>query len=382
MKVLLVGAGMMGTAVAKDLVETDYIAQVTVADFDADAAHTAKQKCGGFDTSIEAVQLDLADKRRSVQLMQKHDLVVGAYPERWAVRAREYALQAGVDLVDMTALHDLEKGIELDGRLQERGLTAIPGCGVAPGLSNILMGVGCERVDNPHTGIIMVGGLPQEPKPPLEYAVVFSFDTVIDEYTVPPRIIEEGEIRTKEPLSGLQEVHFDSPVKTAECFLTDGLTTLLYTMPKRGLQTVVEKTVRYPGHRDKLALLRDCGFFCDEPVEVAGTEISPREFTSALMTSLLYDEEARDVTCMRVIVRGDETVEFDLMDFYDEEEGVSSMARTTGYTCAAVARMLMEGHIAQKGFVPPEEAVGERNYQELKRRLRQRDIKVIESHPS
>ncbi|MFO8059795.1 MAG: saccharopine dehydrogenase C-terminal domain-containing protein [Bacillota bacterium] len=381
MKIMVIGSGMMGLAIVSDLAARSRADQITAADRDPAAARRAVKGGASSAARIIPTELDLCDADRAVRLMRDHDMVVGAYPEEWAVRATEYALEAGTHLVDITALRDWESRAKMDRQLKRAGIAVIPGCGLAPGLGNILMGIAADRVTNPHAGMIMVGGLPKDPGPPLDYTIVFSLDTVIDEYTVRPRIITGGQIRSVDPLSGLEPVTFDPPVGEAECFYTDGLTTLLDTMPRRGLREVAEKTVRYPGHRDRVALLAKCGLFDEQPLEVEGATIIPRRFTSSVLTPLLRDEEAEDVSCLRVTVRGEDAVQFDLVDHFDRANGVTSMARTTGYTCSIVAQMLADGHIAQRGFIPPEEAITERNYREFHRQLRQRGIHVIEREP-
>ena len=384
MEVLVIGSGMMGTSVVKDLSEADGVTRITAADRDLSIAQRVKEQWSPAKAVIEPVQMDLRNASQVVNLMKEHDMVVGTYPERWALRVTEYVLEAGVDLVDVTALQGWEQRAQMHEQLVSAGITVIPGCGVAPGLANILMGIGTERVNHAQTGKIMVGGLPQSPRPPLDYAVVFSFETVIDEYTVSPRIIKDGRIHEMKPLSGLENVTFESPVGEAECFLTDGLNTLLGTMPKRGLQNVEEKTVRYKGHRDTMAMLLDCGFFGEEPIEVEGVDgakVTPRQVTSSILTPLLQVGDTRDVTCMRIVVYGDERIQFDMMDYYDDDSEISSMARTTGYTCSIVAQMLAAGHIDKKGFLPPEEAITDKNYGELDEQLKRRGINVIESWP-
>ncbi len=376
MKIMVIGTGMMGSAIIRDLAATSKACEITAADADVSTARKASEEASCSRRPVRPVQLDLTNAGRAVDLMREHDLVIGAYPERWAVRVTEYALDAGSDLVDITALWNWEQRAKMDPQLREAGVTVIPGCGLAPGLSNILMGIAAERVKSPHTGVIMAGGLPQKPRPPLDYALVFSFETVIDEYTVRPRIIRSGKIQEVAPLSGLETATFDQPVGEAECFYTDGLTTLLDTMPRRGLQEVVEKTVRYRGHRDKILFLAECGFFSDTPIR--GEEFTPRQFTSAVLTPLLQTGDFEDVSCLRVIVRGDSAVQFDLMDYYDGDTGITSMARTTGYTCSIIAQMLVDGHIRQKGFLPPEEAITDRNYGVFEEQLKRRSINVIE----
>jgi len=368
---------MMGAVIAKDLADALDVEGVIVADIDPARLRDCLRRWDH--PLISAHHLAGDGEDAMLRLISEADVVAGAYPERQATRYAELAVRAGTSLVDLTALWRWEERLALDERAKEAGVTIVPGCGVAPGLSNILVGIGVGRVGRPESAVAMVGGLPQNPVPPFDYSLVFSLDTLIDEYTVPPRIVVDGQVKTVDPLSGVETVRFPEPVGECECFYTDGLTTLLETMKPWGLKFLAEKTVRYPGHVEKMGLLSRCGFFRDEPVEVDGARVVPRRVARALLEPLLTAGDPRDVTVMRVEVTGEGEpgyIAFELVDFYDEDAGITSMARTTGYVCSSVCLMVARGEIERTGVLPPETAIDEGNFTRLLEMLREKRIDI------
>jgi saccharopine dehydrogenase-like NADP-dependent oxidoreductase len=249
-----------------------------------------------------------------------------------------------------------EDPFTLDALARERGVTAVMDCGLAPGLGNILMGRMNEELDEIDTFLCYVGGLPVVRRKPYEYGAVFSPIDVIEEYTRPARYIENGAEVVRTALSDIEEIFFDG-VGTLEAFNTDGLRSLAETMSAPNMK---EKTMRYPGHVALMKALRDTGFFSKEPIEIAGQRIAPLDFTAKLLfPAWQMAEGEEDLSVMRVIIRGRkgeawETHTFDLLDRYDPEKRVTSMARTTGYTCAVAARLVADGSYRHAGISPPE----------------------------
>jgi saccharopine dehydrogenase-like NADP-dependent oxidoreductase len=249
-----------------------------------------------------------------------------------------------------------EDPFTLDVLARERGVTAVMDCGLAPGLGNILMGRMNEELDEIETFLCYVGGLPVTRRRPYEYGAVFSPIDVIEEYTRPARYIENGVEVVRPALSDIEEIDFDG-IGTLEAFNTDGLRSLAETMNAPNMK---EKTMRYPGHVTLMKALRDTGFFSKEPIEIAGQRIAPLDFTAKLLfPAWQMAEGEEDLSVMRVIIRGRrgdswETHTYNLHDRYDTVKGVTSMARTTGYTCAVVARLLADGSYRHPGISPPE----------------------------
>ncbi len=381
-KVLVLGAGLMGPAIASDLLKYGIAERVMVADIDPERVGEVV-RCLGPER-CQGMVLDVWDRQALVDAMRQVEVVAGAYPAAAVAQVTEAAIEAGVSLADLTGSAEGFDIFAYHQRAVTAGVTLLPGCGVAPGLTNVLVGQGAARFDRVSEGVIYVGGLPLHPRPPLGYRVVFSMDALIDEYVVPALVIKEGRVVEVPALDGLEEVAFPDPVGVCEAFYTDGLGTMVRTGMQMGFRELAEKTVRYPGHRDKVAFLRDCGFFSREPVRVDGVEVVPRRFTGALLGSLLEQGDEADVTVLRVVVRGESqgkrgTWTFDMVDFYDHDNRVTSMARTTGYTCSILVGMLLRGRIAGPGVVPLEQVFADAAmYEELREELGKRGMRITE----
>ncbi|HEX9935300.1 MAG TPA: saccharopine dehydrogenase C-terminal domain-containing protein, partial [bacterium] len=259
----------------------------------------------------------------------------------------------GKNVVDISFFG--EDPFSLDGMAKSKGVTAVVDCGVAPGMSNLILGYHDSRMDV-ESFECLVGGLPFERKWPYQYKAPFSPADVLEEYTRPARLVENGRIVTKPALSDLEIVDIEG-LGSLEAFNTDGLRTLLKTMR---IPSMKEKTLRYPGHAELMRILSDTGFFGTDPVDLHGSSVRPVELTSRLLfPKWRLGENEREFTVMRIIIRGKRDgrparVLYDLFDQGDAGTKTSSMARTTGYACTAVVRLLLEGRIEEKGVIPPE----------------------------
>jgi lysine 6-dehydrogenase len=349
MKVVVLGAGLVGGPMALDLVK-DTSLTVTVADVREEALERLTQVSG----RLRAVKTDLSKKDAVQALAKEHDLVLSAVPGFMGYRTLEAVLEAGKSAVDIAFFP--EDPLTLDALARERGVTALVDIGVAPGMSNVLAAHAHSQLDETDSILTYVGGLPRVRKWPYEYRAVFSPIDVIEEYTRPARYVENGKLVVRPALSDAELLHFPE-VGTLEAFNTDGLRTMADTMKVPNMK---EKTLRYPGHIEKMAVLRETGFFGTEPIDVGGASIRPIDLTAKLLFPMWKLEPGEvDVTVMRVIVEGKKAgkstrVTYDLFDTYDQTTGVHSMARTTGYTATAAVRMLGKGLFAKKGVFPPE----------------------------
>lgn len=268
-----------------------------------------------------------------------------------------------------------ENPLTLNDKAAEAGVTIVPDCGLAPGISNTLVGHSASKLDRVETVRIMVGGLPEEPVPPLGYVMTWSAEGLIDEYTRKAGIVKEGKVAEVEALSGLEEVDFRG-VGRLEAFYTDGLRTLLHTV--RNAREMCEKTLRYPGHAEKIGMLRDLGFFGKDKVHVNGVGVSPRQLTIQLLTRKLRKTEIRDIVALKVEVSGIKKGKrirhvYHMLDHYERERGITAMARTTAYPASIIAQFLLTGAVREKGVVPPEKigadgALFRRFLNELKKR--------------
>ena len=369
-RIIVLGGGLVGRVIARELArEKDF--RVSVADRDEVAL--ARRRAEGLGT----VPLDLGDDAAVRRAIADADVVVGAAPGHMGFRLLRLVIEAGKPYADIAFMP--EDFLELDGLARERGVTAVVDCGVAPGLSNLLCGRAAHEFDDVERLLILVGGLPQTRVWPFEYRVVFSAVDVIEEYTRPARWVEDGRLVTKPALTDIEPV--DLPrVGTVEAFNTDGLRSLATTLKAPFMK---EKTLRWPGHAEKMRMLRESGFLSLEPLEVAGARVRPYDLT----TRLLFDawrlrEGEADLTVMRVEASGviggaRRTWTWDLYDEADPVTGFHSMARVTGFPCAIVAAQLARGELARPGVHPPERLAGDdRFFERMMAGLEQRGVAI------
>jgi saccharopine dehydrogenase-like NADP-dependent oxidoreductase len=342
MTIAVLGAGLVGRAIAQDLAK-DY----SVTSFDLDANNLAAVKSGNAE--IQTVSADLSRFDEYPNWLSPFDIVVTAVPGFMGYKTLEAVIRAGKDVADISFFP--EDALQLDELARQTKVTAITDCGVAPGVSNFIIGRYNEEMDVTSFECY-VGGLPAHPQPPFYYKAPSPVD-VIQEYIRPARLVENGRIVTKEPLSEIETLHFDE-VGELEAFNTDGLRSLIYTM--KHIPDMKEKTLRYPGHADLIIGLKQSGFFDSTPFRIKTVDITPLDFTSKLLVNqwkLAPGEE--EFTIMKVIVKGkDKTIEYDLLDRYDASTKTSSMARTTGYTCTAAVNLIGKKLFNEKGVFPPE----------------------------
>ena len=348
-RILVLGGGLVGSVIARDLA-ADEALDVTLADIRPDALERA---CGEADITSRVA--DCADPECIRSIVPEYDLVVGALPGRFGYAALQAVIDAGRNYCDITFMP--EDAWELDERARAQGVTCVVDMGVAPGMSNLLAGVAAHRLDPCRSVDIYVGGIPADPKPPFNYKAAFSPADVIEEYVRPSRLVEEGVVVVKEALSEPELIGFPG-VGTLVAFNTDGLRSLVERLDVPFMR---EKTMRYPGHREVMLEMREAGFFDEEPRDVGGVQICPRDVTSALLfPHWSYEPGEADLTVMRVSGVGEvdgvpTRLTWDLHDRYDPDTGFSSMARTTAFPCTIVARMLASGAIDDPGVHPPED---------------------------
>ena len=376
MKVLVLGCGQIGSVIAKDFARSFDGAEVTVADRSAERAEETASSTGvAAWTTVNA-----ADYSSLLGVLRGFDLALVALPGDYGFRALRAAVEAGVNVLDVS--FSAEDPLELDGAAKEAGITVVPDCGVAPGLSNILVGRAASKLDFVRSAHVMVGGLPEYAVPPLGYTVTWSAEGLIDEYVRGARIVEGGRVVEVPALSGLEEVNFPG-VGRLEAFYTDGLRTLLRTLPH--VESMWEKTLRYPGHVQKIELLKALGFFSEEAVEVEGAKVVPRIAAARILERSLRNSDVGDILAMAVEVEGERhgreaTFKYHLLDRFDEESGVTAMARTTAYTASIVAQKLAGGIIKDKGVIPPERlGMDEGLFEDIISDLKIRGVTVTES---
>ncbi len=345
-KVCVIGAGLVGSAIAADLGK---LYDVTVMDINPIRLNTLKERSG-----VKIVEADISDKKILYETIEDASLVVGAVPGKFGFQLLRNVIEAGKDMIDISFCP--EDYLELDSLARENNVTVIPDIGVAPGLCNIICGYHNQRMEIKKYKC-MVGGLPVVRKWPLEYKASWSPADVIEEYTRPARLVENGKMVVKQALSDPELIDFEG-IGSLEAWNSDGLRSLISTMPH--IPDMVEKTLRYPGTTEYLKVLKELGYFSSELMEVHGQMIRPVDLSARLLLPLWEMKNGEsEFTVMRIIINGiedgqEKTLVYDLYDEYDEITGTSSMARTTGYTCAAAAGLILENHYSRKGVCPPE----------------------------
>ncbi|HUK12990.1 MAG TPA: saccharopine dehydrogenase C-terminal domain-containing protein [Thermoanaerobaculaceae bacterium] len=348
MRIAVLGGGLVGSAIARDLAHGGEFS-VTVFDM----SEAALGRLAGV-PGLATVRADLSDPSAVTRAAADSDLVVGAVPGHMGLATLRAVIESGRDVVDISFFP--EDPFVLDRLAKEKGVRAVMDCGVAPGCSNLILGRMEAEFDALERFVCYVGGLPAVRTWPWEYKAPFSPADVIEEYTRPARYLAHGRLVTMPALSEPELLDFPA-VGTLEAFNTDGLRSLLHTVK---VPFMIEKTMRYPGHIDKIRVLRESGFLGTEPVVVGGASVRPIDLTSRLLfASWKLGEGEEDLTVMRVVVEGRRggtrrRLSFDLFDRYDRATRTSSMARTTGYTCTAGVRLLARGLYTRKGISPPE----------------------------
>ena len=343
-KIIVLGAGLVGGVIAADL---NRRFNVTSADIDQDVLLKVEKE------GVDVIITDLSDPENIRKIVQPFDLVVGAMPGYMGFQTVKAVIEAGKNIVDISFFP--EDPFQLHQLANEKNVTAIVDCGVAPGMGNIILGYHDTSM-KVSSYQCYVGGLPFKRKWPFEYKAVFSPVDVIEEYTRPARFVLHGQVVTREALSDPELIYFDE-IGTLEAWNSDGLRTLIDTMD---IPDMIEKTLRYPGTINYLRMLRECGFFSDEPVEIAGNKIKPLDLTAKLLKDIWKLKPGEeDYTIMRITISGikeDKRKElvYDLYDRYDIQNQTISMARTTGFTCAAAANLVLEGLYTAPGISPPE----------------------------
>lgn len=347
-RLIILGGGLVGTPMALDLAREPEI-EVSVADISEEVLAGLKSVRG-----IHAIKADLSDGGSLGDLLGDFDFAVNALPGFLGYQALEAIIQAGLDVVDIAFYP--ENPMELHETALKKGVTAVVDCGVAPGMSNLLVGFADSNLDRTDHVRIYVGGLPQVREWPFSYKAVFSVRDVLEEYIRPARFRQNGIPVSRPALTGSEFINFPG-IGTLEAFNTDGLRTLAHTI---SAPDMIEKTLRYPGHIDKIKVLREAGFFSKEKIDIGGVTVSPFDVSADVLSrNWKMDERDRDITVLKVIVEGEKNGRkmrylFDMIDRYDESSGVHSMARTTGYAATAAVRMVLSGLFDRKGISPPE----------------------------
>ena len=371
MKLLVIGAGMMGTAAAYDMARNRNVVAVTIADSDKRRAKAAAERVNRLSKRkiASAVELDGSEEKKAARLMGNHDAALSAVPYFFNVGLAKAAIDARCHFADLGGNNTVVRAeLSMSKQAEKRGVAIAPDCGLSPGMASILAGELMRRIGGTAEALkIYVGGLPIDPRPPFHYQLVFSVEGLINEYAEPAKILRKGRMTTIEPLSELETFHLrDFP--PLEAFHTSGGTSTLPETFAGKVGECFEKTLRYRGTLPYIKALYDFGFFSKDKMKIGKAEVSPREVTSRLMSSKLAGSQA-DVTVLRVEAhekqprglralmdakREPRVLTFSMMDRFDSKTGMTSMMRTTAWPASIVVQMLASGEIAKRGGIRQE----------------------------
>jgi lysine 6-dehydrogenase len=374
---LVLGAGRMGLGAVHDLVSQSDVDGVTVADFDR---AKADQIAARYPQKVVAAQIDCNDHAAVVELMRGHASAISCVNYWLNERLARAAIEAGTHFCDLGGNNDVvDAELALDAEARKAGVNIIPDCGLAPGMVAVLVAHGASKFQKLDEVHIRVGGLPQNPQPPLNYQLVFSVEGLINEYIEPARVIRDGKVVTIESMTEIESLDFPQPFGTMEAFQTSGGTSTLVETFLGKVSALDYKTIRYPGHCEKFKTMIDLGLCRSELLEVDEVRVKPRRVLGELLVKNLPHDEP-DVVLVRVEFAGDngKTLRYDIIDRYDPETELSAMMRTTAFPASIVALMMARGQTMSRGALPQERCIPPDLFMDelAKRRI---DVQISES---
>ncbi len=352
-RALILGGGMVGSVMATDMA-SDFT--TTLADINPENLARASARARAQGREIKTIQADLSDTNKIKELAANADIVLGALSSHIGFAALRAVIEVGKNYCDISFMG--EDAPDLDALAKKHNVTAVVDMGVAPGMSNLLSAALVAELDSCSELNIYVGGLPRERSWPFQYKAGFSPADVIEEYTRPSRLVEHGKTVIKPALTEPELFEFAN-IGTLEAVNTDGLRSLVNTI--KGVPTMREKTLRYPGHYEIMRIFRETGLFSKEPITLkSGQKVVPLELTSALLfPKWTYAPGEQDLTVMRIEAIGQfkntrTRIAWDLSDLYHVPTQATSMSRTTAFPCTIAARLIANGTITTRGVLPPE----------------------------
>jgi len=371
MRFLVLGRGAQGSACAFDLLRSEGVTQVRLADLDVSSLPAFLPT---DDPRLVPVSVDVRNREMMLAEMRQVDAVLSAIPYYFNGELAALAVQAGVHFADLggnTEIVFAQK--ELDEAARLKGVTVIPDTGLAPGMINVLAELGIRAMDSVESVKLFVGGLPQHPEPPLNYQIVYSIEGVLDYYTTLSWVLRDGKRTQVTALSELESVQFADPIGTLEAFHTaGGLSTMAWRYEGK-IPLMEYKTLRYPGHAHLMAAMRELGLFDATPIDVKGVPVVPRDVFIAQVGPKLRRPGSRDLVALRVVVTGTRdgapcTRSYDLLDHYDAEHDITAMMRVTGYTLSITGQLMASGALPSGVYTPDEVFPGDRYIAELAKR--------------
>lgn len=366
MRMLVLGAGLQGSACAFDLLQNPAVTEVRLADLNI--SHLPEFLAPLSGRRLIPTRLDVHDRDAVLALMSESAAVMSALPYYLNLEMARHAVEAGTNFCDLGGNTEIVfQQKELASRAAEQGVTVVPDCGLAPGMVNILAQHGISMLDKVKSVRIFVGGLPQHPEPPLNYQIVYSLEGVLDYYTTLSWVVRDGKRARVKALSEREVVKFPHPVGDLEAFHTaGGLSTMAWRYEGK-IPTMEYKTLRYPGHAQMMEAIRDLGLLETSPVDVKGMQVIPRDVFMKIVGPRLTKPKGRDLVALRVTVEGTKDGKvsrrnFELLDYFDEARGISAMMRTTGYSLSVTGQMQARKEVGAPGVWTPDECMPAEKY--------------------
>ncbi len=385
MKIAVVGSGLMGPTITMDCLESDEVEEVLLMDVDETSLKEIAVDLGN-PSKLKLLTQDILDRDGVVKALRDYDAACIALPKSLSVQAMRNAIAAQVNVVDLSDLPE-QDWREIDESAKKAEVTVIPGCGLEPGLTEILAAYGMDKLDSVEAVNIWCGGLPQDPKPPLDYKIVYG-GPYLPLNPGKVKIIEEGEVREVKRYSDGGQVRFEGIKRDLESYYERFPVTLNEVEKFHGVRRCAARTVRYAGYSAKVRFLEECGLLSRRPVEFKNQNIIPFEiFSRIIYPKVRLAEGEKDITVLKVVVDGIERGSkacfiFTILDAYDESRGITSMARTTSFPAAIVARMLGRGDISRKGLAFPAKILRGRLLRKLLEELSERGVNISETRRS
>ena len=359
---VVLGAGLQGSACAYDLLQNPEVTEVTLADVREDELAPFLQRYKN-DVRLRRAHADARDEASLRAVLRGADACMNALPYYFNLPVTRIAIDEGVHYCDLggnTAI--VFEQLELNDKALARNVSAIPDCGLAPGMVNVLAAHGIREMDAAHSVKIRVGGLPQQPEGPLKYQIVYSLEGVLDYYTTRSWVVRDHEPVEVDALTEIEPVSFPEPVGTLEAFHTAGGLSVMPWVYGKQIRNMEYKTLRYPGHADMMRAIRELGLLDLTPIDVKGKQVVPRDAFIAIVEPKLRNDEGRDLVALRVEVEGEKAgkpkrITWDLIDFHDEKTGISAMERTTGFSLSITGQIQASGRTLEAGVKTPDSAV-------------------------
>ncbi|WP_217593649.1 saccharopine dehydrogenase family protein [Cohnella sp. GbtcB17] len=376
MRVVVLGTGMIGSVIVQELGGVVSIDEVVA----VDAVSASVERCvaGANSSKVTGRTAALDDYDRVVELLAGADIAVSCLPHGLSMLAIKAAIAARCHLIDLVGSKYEEKA-QLNEQALEAGVLIVPGAGVAPGIANFLAARGIELLDEADEAVMLCGGLPRHPLPPLWYQVVFRLESLLGLCTKPALAVEDGELVKLPPLTRLESLSFPEPVGECEAVVTDAHSTA-YTLRSK-VKRLYEKTVRYKGHWEKMSVLAELGFLDETPIDVDGTLVSPQRVAIPLLERKMKGGSNEDMTVLRVTVTGTRggkrtKLEWEMVDAYDSDRRITSMAKTTGFPAVLLTEWMSEGKLNMRGVKAIEDVIIGRHFDPFVKELGDRGIAI------